>query len=300
MPDLILFLSHHMTLYYFLVPLIGILLGSFLNLVIYRLPIMMEHGYIQEINLFLTEHAATTEHLSDSVPSYQNINLCYPRSFCPNCKHALSWWQNIPIFSYLILKFKCYYCHVRISPRYFIIELLTGLLLLTCAYKFGLSWQAFWAMFFSLFLITMAFIDIDHQLLPDSLTLPLLWLGLILSLFGVFIYPNTSIIGASAGYLILWTLYWAFKLITQKEGMGYGDFKLLAALGAWVGWQLLPIVLLLSALSGVLFAIILRCLKKLGAGEPISFGPFLALAGWVSLIWGAELSQFYFNLFKFY
>jgi leader peptidase (prepilin peptidase)/N-methyltransferase len=299
MSDLVLFFSQNSIPYYFFVILIGFLLGSFLNVVIYRLPIIMENGFIQEIHLFLSEHITTAESISDFRPSSQNINLCYPRSFCPNCKHNLSWWQNIPIFSYLILKFKCYFCQKPISPRYFFIELFTGLILFICAYQFGVSWQAFWAMFFSLFLITMAFIDIDHQLLPDTLTLPLLWLGLILSLFGVFIYSETAIIGASFGYLILWSLYWVFKLLTKKEGIGYGDFKLLAAIGAWVGWQILPIVLLISALSGVIFAIILRCLKKLEMGKPISFGPFLALAGWLSLIWGQQITKFYFNLFQF-
>jgi leader peptidase (prepilin peptidase)/N-methyltransferase len=292
-----LFLSQHIIYYYVYVILIGLACGSFLNVVIYRLPIMMKQGFIQEINLFVSENQSHLS-LTQTGITEKSVNLCFPRSFCPNCNHSLTWWQNIPLLSYLFLKSKCYYCHVRISPRYFFIEALTSLALFICAYHFGVTWQAFWAMIFSLALIAMTFIDLDHQLLPDSLTLPLLWLGLVLSLFGVFVYPNTAIIGACVGYLTLWSVYWAFKLITKKEGMGYGDFKLLAALGAWLGWQALPSVLLISALLGTIIGLSLRAINKLEAGQPIPFGPFLALAGWVSLIWGAPITQFYFNLFK--
>ncbi len=297
MQDLTIILSEHLGLYYFFIILMGVLLGSLLNLIIYRLPKMMEHDFIEEINAFVLEQNLTPA-AKITPPATQPINLFFPQSFCPNCKHILSWWQNIPLFSSLILKFKCYYCHSTISSRYFFIEALTGLLLFVCAYHFGVSWQAFWAMVFTLFLITMTFIDVDHQILPDSLTLPLTWLGLVLSVFGIFIYPTTAIIGACLGYLCLWSVYWAFKLITQKEGMGYGDFKLCAALGAWLGWQALPSVLLISALLGTVIALGLRAVKKLEPGSPISFGPFLALAGWVNLIWGAQISQLYFNLFK--
>lgn len=306
MQDFFSLLSQHLGLYYFMVIVIGVLTGSLLNLIIYRLPKMMECAFIKEINLYISEQAkTTTEKITTEVsltinnpPTNPRLNLFLPRSFCPKCQHTLSWWHNIPLLSYFILKARCFYCHVPISPRYFFIEAFTGIILFVCAYHFGVSWQAFWAMIFSLTLITMAFIDIDHQLLPDSLTLPLMWLGLTLSLFGIFIYPNTAIIGACVGYLSLWSVYWAFKLITKKEGMGYGDFKLCAALGAWLGWQALPSLLLISALLGTVIALALQALKKREVGSPISFGPFLALAGWVNLIWGAEISQLYFNLFK--
>ncbi len=295
MQSFILLFSQYPIIYYGMVILVGILMGSLLNLIIYRLPIMMEYSFIKEIHLYALENKNLifSEKQISNKPS---INLFLPRSFCPNCQHSLSWWQNIPLLSYLFLKAKCFYCHTPISPRYFFIEAFTGLILFICAYHFGLSWQALWAMIFSLTLITMTFIDIDHQILPDSLTLPLMWLGLVLSLYDVYIPSQTAIIGASAGYLSLWTVYWAFKLITKKEGMGYGDFKLLAALGAWLGWHALPNILLISALLGIIVALGLRMTKKLEAGSPISFGPYLALAGWINLLWGEQINRFYFGL----
>ena len=285
-----------MTLYYFFVFIFGLLLGSFLNVVIYRLPKMMEQEWIQEMHLFLAEKP----HSINLAPTFAQdtaFNLCWPRSFCQHCKHTLTWWQNIPLISYLILKAKCFYCHARISPRYFLIEVLTAIILLSCIYQFGLTWQGFWAMFFSLILIILTFIDIDHQILPDSLTLPLMWLGLILSLFGLFIPSNTAIIGACLGYLSLWSIYWLFKLITKKEGMGYGDFKLSAALGAWLGWQAFPSILFISALLGTIVGLGLRAFKRLDRDQPIPFGPFLAFSGWVNLMWGDQIKLIYFNLF---
>lgn len=282
--------------YYIFITLLGVLLGSFLNVVIYRLPKMMEHGFIEEIHFFVQEQGINLT-LSSPPKETPLINLLFPHSFCPSCQHTLSWWQNIPLVSYLLLKARCFYCGVQIPSRYFLIEALTGLVLLACAYQFGITWQACWAMVFSLALIVLTFIDIDNQLLPDSITLPLTWLGLILSIFGIFVSANTAIIGACIGYLSLWSIYWVFKLITKKEGMGYGDFKLSAALGAWLGWPLLPNVLLIAALSGTVIAILLRIFKKLEPGSPIPFGPFLALSGWINLIWGVKISQFYFDLF---
>ena len=282
--------------YYIFITLLGVLLGSFLNVVIYRLPKMMTRGFIEEIYFFAQEQSINLNlgSLSKEPPS---INLLFPRSFCPSCHHSLSWWQNIPLLSYIILKTRCFYCRAQISARYFFIEALTGLILLACAYQFGISWQACWAMVFSLALIVLTFIDIDHQLLPDSITLPLTWLGLILSIFGIFVSANTAIIGACIGYLSLWSIYWVFKLITKKEGMGYGDFKLSAALGAWLGLPLLPNVLLIAALSGIVIALVLRIFKKLEPGNPIPFGPFLALSGWINLIWGVKIGQSYFDFF---
>lgn len=283
-------------LYYCMVILFGVLVGSLLNLIIYRLPKMMEYDFIQEIHLYASENRNLI--FSEKTTSKkQTLNLFFPRSFCPTCQHTLSWWQNIPLLSYLFLRAKCFYCRTPISSRYFFIEGLSGVVLFLCAYRFGVSWQALWAMVFSLTLITMTFIDIDHQILPDSLTLPLLWLGLILSLYEVYIPSQMAIIGACAGYLSLWSVYWVFKLITKKEGMGYGDFKLLAALGAWLGWQALPNILLISALLGIVVALTLRMTKKLKAGNPISFGPYLALAGWLHLLWGEQINRFYFGLF---
>lgn len=296
--ELILISSQYPILCYSFIFLIGILLGSFLNLVIYRLPIILERGFIHEIQVFLTEHTGKDPSLA--LPVQPTFNLCFPRSFCPHCKHQLTWWQNIPLFSYIILKCKCYYCQAAISPRYFLIELLTGIILLICGLQYGISWQAFWASIFSLFLIVLTFIDLDKQLLPNILTLPLLWLGLILSVSEMYISPQTAILGASMGYSCLWLIYWAFKLVTKKEGMGYGDFKLLAALGAWIGWQILPSILFLSAILGILYALVLRSFKKLEPGKPISFGPFLALAGWIAFMWAKPIEQFYFKLIGLY
>lgn len=295
MQSLTLFFLQMPILYYCIVISFGILIGSLLNLIIYRLPKMMENDFIQEMHSYAAENAHLNLPVTLSSKKV-SINLFFPRSFCPSCQHTLSWWQNIPLFSYVFLKARCFYCQSPISFRYFFIEAFSGLALFACAYHFGVSWQALWAMIFSLTLITMTFIDIDHQILPDSLTLPLMWLGLILSLHEVFIPSQTAIIGASAGYLSLWAVYWAFKLITKKEGMGYGDFKLLAALGAWLGWQALPNILLISALLGIIVALTLRATKKLEAGNPISFGPYLAVAGWINLLWGEQINRFYFEL----
>lgn len=256
---------------------------------------MMENDFIKEIHYFAAENKYLN--FPEVLPQKKDsVNLFFPRSFCPNCQHTLSWWQNIPLLSYIFLRAKCFYCHTPISFRYFFIEAFSGLVVFICAFHFGVSWQALWAMIFSLTLITMTFIDIDHQILPDSLTLPLMWLGLILSLDQVYIPTHTAIIGACAGYLSLWAVYWAFKLVTKKEGMGYGDFKLLAALGAWLGWQALPNILLISALLGIIMALVLRATKKLDAGNPISFGPYLAFAGWINLLWGEQINRFYLGL----
>lgn len=295
MQNFFLLFSEHSVLYLSMAILFGVLIGSLLNLVIYRLPKMMEYDFIQEIHLYTSENQNLIFNEKE-VLQKKPVNLFFPRSFCPNCLHTLKWWQNIPLLSYLFLRAKCFYCHNPISFRYFFIEALSGFVLFICAYHFGLSWQALSAMVFSLMLMTMAFIDIDHQILPDSLTLPLMWLGLVLSLYDVYIPSQTAIIGASLGYLSLWSVYWVFKLITKKEGMGYGDFKLLAALGAWLGWQALPSILLISALLGIIVAIVLRASKKLEVGSPISFGPYLALAGWIILLWGEQINHFYFNL----
>jgi leader peptidase (prepilin peptidase)/N-methyltransferase len=259
--------------------LLGLVVGSFLNVVIYRLPLMMQAQWRRDC----------CELLEQEPPSPARLNLATPNSHCPHCKAAVRPWHNIPVLSYLALGGKCASCAARISPRYPVIELLTGLLTLWLALHYGASWQLLGAILFSWALLTLSVIDIDTQLLPDDITLPLLWLGLLFNLGGHFVPLADAVLGAAAGYLILWGVYWLFKLVTGKEGMGYGDFKLLAALGAWLGWQALPMIILLSSLVGAVVGIALMAIKRRGREIPIPFGPYLALAGWISLIWGEQL-----------
>jgi len=267
--------------------ILGLLVGSFLNVVIYRLPVMMNTEWQQQCNELL--HPESAENNVET----ETFNLSTPRSRCPNCNHKIPYYENIPVFSYLFLKGKCSSCAEPISPRYALIELLTGILTAVVAWHFGFGWQAGAMMLLTWALIAMSFIDVDHQLLPDSITLPWLWLGLILSLFPIFVDTHTSLIGAAAGYLSLWSIFWLFKLVTGKEGMGYGDFKLLALLGAWMGWQLLPIVILLSSLVGAVIGVAMILILGRDRNIPIPFGPYLATAGWIAMLWGHDITNAY-------
>lgn len=272
-------------LFVLLSTLIGLLVGSFLNVVIYRLPKMMESEWRSQC-LSLLE----PEKEQGSVTTF---NLATPASRCPHCDHRIRPWENIPLLSYLLLRGRCSSCKSHISIRYPIIEFACGLLTAVVAWHFGFSWQALAAMVFSWSLIALTMIDFDHQLLPDNITLPLLWLGLLLSVGGLFVDSHTSLIGAAAGYLLLWSVYWLFKLLTGKEGMGYGDFKLLAVLGAWMGWQMLPVIILLSSVVGAVVGITLILFRGRDRNIPIPFGPYLVAAGWLAFIWGTEINQFY-------
>jgi leader peptidase (prepilin peptidase)/N-methyltransferase len=247
------------------------------------------------------DHAAT---MPATPPAKQRFNLVVPRSACPACKAPITALQNVPVVSYLVLRGRCASCGVRISPRYPVVEALTGILSAAVAWKLGFGWPAAAGLVLTWFLVALAFIDIDHQLLPDSLTLPLLWLGLLLSLFapapGMAPIPvdmRSSIIGAIAGYLCLWTVYHLFRLLTAKEGMGYGDFKLLAALGAWLGWRMLLPTVLIAAAVGAVAGIVLLAARGQNRSTPIAFGPFLAAAGWLMLMFGRELVTGYLGLF---
>lgn len=263
---------------------VGLMIGSFLNVVIFRLPKMMEREWqIQCAEL-------RGEPLADIPP----FNLVSPRSTCPGCGHAITALQNIPVVSWLVLGGRCAACKTRIPARYPIVEILTGVLSAFVAWRFGASMAALGALCFLWSLIALAFIDLDTQLLPDSITLPLVWAGLLFNLFGTFTDLHAAVIGAVAGYLILWTVYWLFRLLTGREGMGFGDFKLLAAIGAWLGWKLLPAVILLSAGVGAAIGITLILLARHGRGTPIPFGPYLALGGFIALIWGDALTRLYF------
>ena len=263
---------------------IGLCVGSFLNVVIHRLPRMMEREWREQCAALNGEAATKDE---------EHLSLSFPRSRCPACGHQISATENIPVLSYLLLRGRCSGCSVRISLRYPMIEALTCLLSLFTAWHFGFSLAAGAALILVWALIALTFIDFDTQLLPDSITLPLLWLGLLFNLVGGFVSLPSAVIGAMAGYLSLWSVYWLFKFATGKEGMGYGDFKLLAALGAWLGWQALPSIILLSSLVGAVIGILLIVLAKRGREVPMPFGPYLATAGLIALFWGKQITQTY-------
>jgi len=264
---------------------IGLLVGSFLNVVIYRLPIMMQRGWRKECTEYLQ--------ISPEADADEPFNLVFPLSRCPGCNTPIKPYQNIPVISYLFLKGQCATCGCHISMRYPVIEALTAITSVIVAWHFGYTLQAGFALLLTWALIALIFIDIDHQLLPDSITLPMLWLGMCLSLFNVFTDAHASIIGAVAGYLALWAVFHLFKLATGKEGMGYGDFKLLALFGAWLGWQYLPIIILLSSLVGAVIGLGMIVFAKHDHNVPIPFGPYLAIAGWIALLWGNDLNQLY-------
>ena len=266
-----------------LVFLFSLLVGSFLNVVIHRLPKMMEAEW----------HAQWAELRGEPMPDPPRYNLWLPRSACIKCGHQITALENIPLLSWLWLRGRCSACGTPISARYPLVELLTALLSAAAAWKWGVSMQTLGAMFLVWTLVALAFIDLDTTLLPDSLTLPLLWLGLLFNLGGQFASLQDAVIGAIAGYGVLWSVYWLFKLATGKEGMGYGDFKLLAAIGAWLGWQMLPVTLLLSSVVGAGIGIAMIALVKHDRRVPIPFGPYLAGGGLVALFFGADLTQAY-------
>ena len=278
-------------LYVALLTILGLLVGSFLNVVIYRLPIMLERSWQQEYQEYFGEGGdATTERVQ---PEPERFNLMVPRSACPHCGHPISALENIPLVSWLWLRGRCRDCRAPISARYPLVELLTGLASGCVAWHFLPGWPLYGALLLTWTLIALTFIDLDKMLLPDQLTLPLLWAGLLLNLLGGLASLQEAVIGAIAGYLLLWSLYWSFKLLTGKEGMGYGDFKLLAALGAWLGWQSLPLILILSSVVGAVVGITLMLLRRHQQGNPIPFGPYLAMAGWIALIWGESITRWY-------
>lgn len=270
----------------FLSTILGLLLGSFLNVVIHRLPKMMEYEWQQNCRDFLGQTDTQS-------PTETKYNLVVPRSACPSCGHQISAIENIPVISYLFLRGKCKQCGAPISIRYPLVELLTGVLFAGISWKLGATGLTLMSWIFISALVALTFIDLDTQLLPDDITLPLVWLGLLVNINHGFCDLQTAVIGAVAGYLALWSVYWIFKLVTGKEGMGYGDFKLLAAIGAWFGWQLLPAVILLSSIAGTIVGVSLIVFAKQGREVPIPFGPYLAMGGISVLFWGAQLSQIY-------
>jgi leader peptidase (prepilin peptidase)/N-methyltransferase len=279
---------------------LGLAVGSFLNVVIYRLPVMLDRAWREQCRELSGEAAAAT--LPAGAP--ERFNLAVPRSACPACQAPIRVLQNIPLISWVLLRGRCANCGQPISVRYPLVEALSGLLCAAVAWKFGFGWPALAALVLTWFLIALTFIDLDHQLLPDSLTLPLLWLGLLLSLWGgqasvapLAVDVRSSLIGATAGYAGLWSVYHLFRLLTGKEGMGYGDFKLLAALGAWLGWQMLLPIILLAATAGAVIGFAMLSLRRQSHATPIAFGPFLAASGWLMLMFGQQLAAGYLGFF---
>ena len=265
----------------------GLLIGSFLNVVILRLPARLEHDWRCQCKELLA--IENLEGDSNTPPP----DIMWSRSQCPKCGHLIKSYENIPLISYLLLRGRCSSCKVPISMRYPLVEAATAIMFLAVAMHFGPTIQSLAALGLTAVFIALTGIDIDHQLLPDDLTLTLLWCGLFASLFGVFTDPVSSIIGALAGYLSLWFVYHLFRLLTGKEGMGYGDFKLLAAIGAWLGWQMLPLIILLSSLVGAVIGLLMIGLKRHRSTQPMPFGPFIALAGWIALMWGDQIIDTY-------
>ncbi len=275
----------------------GLLIGSFFNVVIHRLPIMLNREWRETATEILIDAKCQVSCPKEELPA--KYNLVTPRSKCPNCQHQIGALENIPVFSWIFLTGKCKNCKTAISARYPFVELLTAILFAICGYYFGFSWALVFALLLVSFLICGSFIDYDHKILPDQLTLPLVWIGLTASMLIDTPMPSfaidlqSAVIGALAGYLILWSIYWLFKLVTGKEGMGHGDFKLLAAIGAFVGYQLLPLVIILSTVTGAIIGIATIIISKKGRDHKIPFGPFLAIAGFITLIWGNVLTQQY-------
>ncbi len=279
-------LQYSPTLFICINAVLGLMVGSFLNVVIHRLPKMMERDWKQQCAELQGEEPIETP----------KFNLMFPGSNCPNCNHTIRAWENIPVISYIWLRGKCSGCKSAISMRYPIIEGISGVLTAFSAWHFGFGPAAVGAIILVWALIALTAIDFDTLLLPDDITLPLLWLGLLFNMFNVFTDLPDAIAGAMIGYLILWSVFWLFKLVTGKEGMGYGDFKLLAALGAWLGWKMIPLIILLSSLVGAIIGIAMILLLKRGRNVPIPFGPYLAGGGLIALFWGESLTQGYLQL----
>ncbi|MDH0304701.1 MULTISPECIES: A24 family peptidase [unclassified Pseudomonas] len=276
----------HPPFFFTLAALLGLLVGSFLNVLAHRLPVMLERQWQREAQEVLG--------LPQTV--HERFDLCLPASRCPHCQRRIRAWENIPLLSYLALRGRCSGCKARISARYPLVEMATALLSLLVAWHFGPGVEALAVMLLTWGLIGLSLIDAEHQLLPDVLVLPLLWLGLVVNAFGLLVPLADALWGAVAGYLSLWSVYWVFKLVTGKEGIGFGDFKLLAMLGAWGGWQILPLTLMLASLVGALIGLTLVRLKRTQMGAALPFGPYLAIAGWIALLWGDEIVASYLQL----
>lgn len=286
MEHFIVVLESYPTFYYSFILVIGLCIGSFLNVVIYRYPLMMISDWRDECIEFFKLPENTIE-------KKEKLNLAFPASHCPKCKKRIAIWQNIPLISFILLKGKCHNCQEHISLRYPGVELFTGLLSLYVAIYFGVDWKAFYALIFTWTLIVISGIDLDYQLIPDIFSLTLMWVGLLININGLFVPLSSAVIGAAAGYMSLWIFMNLFKLVTGKVGMGHGDFKLVACLGAWMGWQTLAFIIILASLLGTIVGILMILFKRLHRDNPIPFGPYIAVAGWVTLFFGQDIINSY-------
>ncbi|ARD43879.1 A24 family peptidase [Colwellia sp. PAMC 21821] len=274
--------------FYAIVFVFSLLIGSFLNVVIYRLPKMLEQGWKSECREFLADELAKPIKADDNL-----ITLSTPSSSCPSCKHKIRFYENIPVISWLFLRGKCSQCQEKISLRYPLVELATALLSVVIAAHYGVTFTTLMLLVLTWGLIALTLIDVDHMLLPDQITLPLLWLGLLVNINGAIVPLSDAVIGAVAGYMSLFSIFWLFKLITGKDGMGNGDFKLVALFGAWLGWQLLPLLILMASAVGAVIGISLMVFKNHQREQAIPFGPYLAIAGWITLLWGNSIWSWY-------
>ena len=289
--DVITAFEQNTGIFVFCVALLGLMIGSFLNVVIYRLPLMMQRDWACECRDLLEDELDPKKIEKDTLP--ENFSLALPASSCPNCQHKITLLENIPVISWLMLRGKCSSCKTKISARYPIIEAVTAILSVVVALHFGVTWQTLAVLPLTWALISLTLIDFDHMILPDQITLPLIWLGLLINLNGLFVPLEDAVIGAMAGYMSLFSVYWLFKLVTGKEGMGFGDFKLMAVFGAWLGWQLLPILILMASVVGAIVGISMVLFSGHKRDNAIPFGPYIAVAGWITLLWGQSIWQWY-------
>ena len=271
--------------FYTVIIFLGLTVGSFLNVIIYRLPVMLDREWTQQCHDYLQHDATDTETRAEK------FNLSYPPSTCPQCQHKIRAWENIPVISYIMLGGKCSHCKTSISIQYPLVETVTAILSVFVAWHFGATAQTMAALILTWSLVALTMIDAQKQILPDNITQPLLWLGIIVNIPELFTSIESSVTGAIAGYLILWFIYHLFRILTGKEGMGYGDFKLLAALGAWMGWEMLPLIIVLSSVVGAIIGIAMIVFRKHDKGVPIPFGPYLAIAGWIAFLWGPQITR---------
>ncbi|WP_448565682.1 prepilin peptidase [Thalassotalea ganghwensis] len=277
--------------FYCSIGIVSLAIGSFLNVVIFRLPKMLEYGWYHECREFLGDEVKALK--PKELPQ---ITLSTPNSTCPHCGHHIRWYENIPVLSWLALRGKCSACQHKISKRYPLIELTTAIASIIVAQHFGVTWTTFAVLILTWSLIALTMIDFDHMLLPDQITLPLIWLGLLININGLIVPLEQSVIGAVAGYMSLYSIFWLFKLLTGKEGMGHGDFKLLAVFGAWMGWTLLPILILMASVVGAVIGLSLMLFKGHQREQAIPFGPYLAIAGWITILWGQQIWNWYLGL----
>ncbi|WP_426369788.1 prepilin peptidase [Pseudocolwellia sp. HL-MZ7] len=294
--DLITAFEQNLTIFYGVVALFSLLIGSFLNVVIYRLPKMMEQGWYKECREFLADELADNKQKPNQKIEQEaepEITLSKPASTCPKCGHLIRFYENIPVVSWVFLGGKCSQCKNKISARYPFIELATAILSTVIAVNFGVTSTTIFIVLLTYALITLTMIDYDHMLLPDQITLPFLWLGLLVNINGTIVPLQDAVIGAAVGYMSLYSIFWGFKLLTGKEGMGFGDFKLVALFGAWIGWQLLPILILMASAVGAIIGISLMVFKNHQREQAIPFGPYLAIAGWITMLWGNNIWSWY-------